>query len=493
VDVDENGGGGRAATKRKARDAYMYTEPPKQRQKLARKHDMAEGEGTKSVSRRASNAAARAAAAPRKEKESCVICSQVFKAVQGVAPHYKSHMQKGAAEEKLVAERALAEFQQRVQDRQNRTAAAAAAARGKDAAPYDEDEDEDEEEMEEAADAQAPLALDPTALTCSHCSSRFFLSQVELIRHMLDEHGVYAVPAGQVAAAAAGPGGGGWEAAAAEEDAAPAPARFVANDAQLTRLIQLFDTGMAPPPRGDELRRLTTEIAALAPITEKQLAAWWQNRKSRLTQGKHVWGPGAAAVSGAGARAWAARVAAEKWAAAAAVAAVAAEKRAAVAEKRAAAMQKIEVVLAAAEEAKIADQAVEVAVVAAMAAGAGAMGGAGFGAVAAAAAADVVELTAHGLAGGSGGSGSEGRGLAVGADAAGSTRLGPMHTVQGVRMPEPKPDELSAWLKELKLDAYETKLREDLGGAFLEDLAGGLFSTTTRPTLNLLLPLRASV
>ena len=52
--------------------------------------------------------------------------------------------------------------------------------------------------------------LDPEARNCSHCSSRFFPSQAELIRHMLDEHGVYAVPAGQAAPAGAGPGAGGW-------------------------------------------------------------------------------------------------------------------------------------------------------------------------------------------------------------------------------------------------------------------------------------------
>ena len=87
-------------------------------------------------------------------------------------------------------------------------------------------------------------------------------------------------------------------------------ARFVANDAQLTRLIELFDAkvcGLSDikdmvPPQRDEKRRLTAEIAALGPITEKQFGSWWQNRKSRLAQGKQVGGVGAAEAVGAGGR-----------------------------------------------------------------------------------------------------------------------------------------------------------------------------------------------
>jgi len=107
VDGDDNGGG-RAATKRKARDAYMHTDHPKPRQKHARKHDMAEDEGMSNAARGGATAAAYATAVlqekekeEEQEKESCVICGQVFKGAQGVASHYKSHMKKGTAEEKL--------------------------------------------------------------------------------------------------------------------------------------------------------------------------------------------------------------------------------------------------------------------------------------------------------------------------------------------------------------------------------------------------------
>ena len=92
-------------------------------------------------------------------------------------------------------------------------------------------------------------------------------------------------------------------AVAADSEAAPSRGgRFNANDAQLARLIELFDTGMAAP-RGDELQRLTTEIAVLGPITEQQLCRWWQNRKSGLAQGMQVRraapGSGGGALAGA--------------------------------------------------------------------------------------------------------------------------------------------------------------------------------------------------
>jgi transcriptional regulator NrdR family protein len=145
------------------------------------------GRGT--LASRAAAARAAKAANAEKLKEVCGICGVVFYAVQGVPSHYKMHIKRGDAE-KLMAERLLCQFQQAIRDRKE--------------AIRDDEEDEDFEEQSPGP-GNAPLVLDPSARNCSQCSSRPFASQVELISHMWDEHGVLAVGAADRAAM----GGGG--------------------------------------------------------------------------------------------------------------------------------------------------------------------------------------------------------------------------------------------------------------------------------------------
>jgi hypothetical protein len=237
---------------------------------------------------------------------------------------------------------------------------------------------------------------------------------------------------------------------AAAHKTKPEP-RFNPKEPLLARLLALVDTGMAVP-RGEEMHRLVTELAALGPVTESQLTNFIKNRKSRLARMAREAAAGAEPVG------------------AAAVLGLGAAPTPRANTQKAAPLDADDTPLSMLLPPDPAPAA-----------------------AAAAADADVEEATAEGLAGGSGGSGSGGRGLAAGADAAGATRLEPMRAAQVVMTPEPERDELSVWLKEHKLDAYETRLREDLGGVFLEDLAGGILSTGTRPKLNLLLNLRASV
>ena len=83
-------------------------------------------------------------------------------------------------------------------------------------------------------------------------------------------------------------------------EAKPDP-RFNPKEPLLTRLIDLADTGMAVP-RGEEMQRLITELAALGPIPESQLTNYIKNRKSRQARlAKET--AAAGGVAGAAARA----------------------------------------------------------------------------------------------------------------------------------------------------------------------------------------------